>query len=262
MKLSKEELRKELERSERYDVMQTLDFIARGVPGEPYGSGCPYFRLAHDLRHICYLNIALSNYSSAIGSLVPMVRARNWLYEKDECGWNISQDLLAAGNWQEVLLSLLTNDEQLIQRFCQNYMKIVVKTDRKYQHVEHSRYIGRFLSFLLTDEKQELSKLENEKKPPLDKRFGGTYEILESICHQNKKGFIISLQNGGMLWEKYFKRNQDESDSICYLYGACFLKLAERIFNEKLYIDIPQFPKQLLEVESYIPYPIPEAIFE
>jgi hypothetical protein len=243
-------------------IERSLDFIKRGKPSKPTGQGNPYMLLSRELCDICYLNIFLEDFPSAIGAIEPMVRAKNWLYEKNELGWEINQQLLAAGNWQYLLLSLLTNNEQLIQRFCCNYMKIAVKTDNKYQHVEHSRYIGRFLSFLLTDQKHELVELEKEKKPSLDKRFGGTYEILESIYHVNKKGFIVSLKNGGMLWEKYMKKNQDECASICYLYGASFVKLAERVFNEKIDVDIPQFPKQLLEIESYTPYPLPEMIFK
>jgi hypothetical protein len=239
-----------------------VDFIKRGKPGKPFGQGNPYMGISVKLREVCYLNILIEDFSTAIGSLLSMVRVRNWLYEKYDYGWEINPQTLSAGNWQYLLLSLLTNQEQLIKQFCQNYMKIVVKTDEIYQHTWDSRYIGRFLSFLLMDEKSMLTKLIQEKKPALDRRFRGTYEIFESLYRKNKEEFIVSLKNGGIYWENYMKKNQDESASICYLYGASFVKLAERIFNEKIDVNIPQFPKQLLEVKSYTPYPLPETIFE
>jgi len=103
--------------------------------------------------------------------------------------------------------------------------------------------------------------LVREKKPALDKRFRGTYEILDALQAKNFDGFVVALKNGGDYWENYMKRRQDETDSICYLYGACFVKLAERIFQKKINIKIPQFPSELLEVTSYTPYDLPESIF-
>jgi hypothetical protein len=191
-----------------------------------------------------------------------MVKARSWLFDKNSAGWDINPQILSAGNWQYLLVSLLLNDLQLTEVFCNNYNKIVIKKDTIYQHADESRYIGRFISFLLLKDDENIEKLIQEKKSPLEKRFKGSYEILESLYRKDKEEFIISLKNGGLYWENYMKRCQGEVDSICYLYGACFLKLAEKIFNEKITIEIPQFPKQLLEVQSYTPYPLPETIFE
>jgi hypothetical protein len=258
---TKEEIFQRLKKSNQH-IELCVDYIKRGKPGKPTGKGNPYMGISRELCDICYLNILLEDFPSTIGALLSMVRTRNWLYEKYDCGWEINPQTLSAGNWQYLLLSLLTNQEKLIKQFCQNYMKIVAKTDEIYQHTRDSRYIGCFLSFLLNDETSMLTELIQEKKPTLDRRFRGTYEILESLYKKDKEEFIISLKNGGMYWEDYMKKCQDEVDSICYLYGACFVKLAERIFNEKIDIDIPQFPKQLLEIESYIPYPLPEMIFK
>lgn len=243
-------------------IDECLEYIVKGVPGKPTGKGNPYAMLSISLCSMGYLNIALEDFPSAMGAFLSMIKARSWLFEKNSAGWDINPQVLSAGNWQYLLLALLTNQEQLIKQFCQNYTKIVVKTDEIYQHTRDSQYIGRFLSFLLMDEKFMLTELIQEKKPALDRRFRGTYEILESLYRMNKEEFIVSLKNGGIYWENYMKKCQSEVDSICYLYGACFVKLAERIFNEKIDIDIPQFPKQILEVKSYTPYPLPESIFE
>jgi hypothetical protein len=261
MIMSQEEISRLLKRYNK-SVGECVDFIKRGSQGNPFGQGNPYFGLSITLRGICYLDIAINDYSSAIGSLFSAARVQNWLYEKQGFGWNINPQILASGNWQFLLLSLLTEDDQLINKFSRNFFQIVSKTDSIYGHTKDSRFIGRYLSALIENNLQEIDALHREKRPSIDRRFFGTYEILDAISHKDVDHFVTALVKGGEYWEKYMKRYKTEDDAICYLYGACFVKLAERNFKKKINIEIPQFPKQLLEVKSYTPYPLPETIFE
>jgi hypothetical protein len=243
-------------------IDECLECIVKGVPGKPTGKGNPYAMLSITLRSIGYLDIAINDYSSAIGSFFSAARIQNWLYEKQGLGWNINPQILAAGNWQFLILSLLTGHDQLITDFSFNFFQVVSKTDSIYGHTKDSRFIGRYLSALIENNLQEIDILLHEKRSSIDRRFFGTYEILDAISQKNADHFVTSLAKGGEYWEEYMKQHKTENDAICYLYGACFINLAERNFKKKFNIEIPQFPKQLLEIESYIPYPLPEMIFK
>ncbi len=126
-----------IKREIRY-INEDVNCIQRGSESRPFGKGTPYAGLSIQLRSMSYLKIALGEYSEAIGSLLPMCRTRNWLYEKHKLGWDISPEILSAGNWQCLLLSLLTNQDQFIRDFCDNFMPVVFSKDRIFQHTNDS----------------------------------------------------------------------------------------------------------------------------
>jgi hypothetical protein len=243
-------------------IDRSLDHINKGNPIKPYAQGNSYATISMVLHDMCYQYIALQEYEKAIGTLHTRAHVSAWLYEKYLLGRDINPQNVSAGDWQSLLVSLLTEDEPLISNFSHNFFQIVSKTDSIYGHTKDSRFIGRYLSALIENNLQEIEALHREKRPSIDRRFFGTYEILDAISHKDFNNFVTSLIQGGEYWEKYMKRYKTEDDAICYLYGACFVKLAERNFKKKINIEIPQFPKQLLEVKSYTPYPLPETIFE
>jgi len=235
----------------------------KGTSQKPYGRGNVYsFGVASALNQIGYLYVGLRRYSEALGAFHQMTEFHSLVYEKFYQGLDINTGNLAAGNWQILCLSLLTRNNQVINRFNNVYKLVVFGEDDRFDKLPESLYIGQVLSLMVEGHLSEAKDiLLYTKRPKLDPRFRGTYEILDAIAETDEKRIVTMITEGGIHWQKYMRRNRDEVDSISFLYGAGFHHLAETILCKNIELSIPQIPQGMVGNISYEPYPIPDYAF-
>jgi len=239
------------------------DIKNRGTPQKPYGRGNVYsFGVAGALKQIGYLNVGLRRYPEALGAFHQMTEFRSLVYEKFYQGLDINTGNLAAGHWQILCLSLLTRNNQIISRFNNVYKQLVFGEDDRFDKLPESLYIGQILSRMVDGRLSEAKEIMlYTKRPKLDTRFRGTYEILDAIADMNEKKITVTIAEGGIHWQKYMQRHKDEVDSICFLYGAGLHHLAETILCKDIELNTPQIPQGLIDKISYEPYCIPNCAF-
>ena len=102
------------------------------------------------------------------------------------------------------------------------------------------------------------------RRPKLDTRFKGTYEILDALANKDENMIVESITNAGQFWGNYMKRQQRqeyEVESIAFLFGAGFHYLGEKLLGQKIELSIPEVPSEMMGVIPYEPYPIPDYAF-
>ena len=234
------------------------------TPNKPYGRGNVLGSVSSSLMRIGYINVALKNYSKALGAFYQMARFDSLVFEKYYEGADINIELLCPGNWQELCLSLITQNEEIINRFNTVYKRAVFdeKVNKK---IWHSVYIGQLLSLLIEGNISAAREyISVTRCPKLDTRFKGTYEILDALANKDENMIVESITNAGQFWGNYMKRQQRqqyEVESIAFLFGAGFHYLGEKLLGKKIELSIPEVPSEMMGVIPYEPYPIPDYAF-
>lgn len=242
-------------------IPETICLIQEGTPEQPRAMGNPYMGLAGDLQRIGELLTALGEYERAKGAFHSMALVKTWIYRKYRQGVKVNHQILSAGDWQKLLVSLITRNEALVKDFSDNFKYALQQPELKRWHVPESLFIGKCLVALIEKNIDEAKCVLSERRPNLERMFKGTYEILDAIVLGDQDEIGETIKNGGVYLEKYLKRYKTYYEHSFYLFGAGFICLVEYLWGKKINIEIPMVPPGLLEAGSYEPYPLPNFIF-
>jgi hypothetical protein len=191
--------------------------------------------LSHRTRAmIC---VARGRFGDAVAALRASVEARCRMYERSVAGVGRP---LEAGHFQTVLDALATRDDTLVDRIGRHYRADVGTRD--------SVFLGTALrSLVLNDVPGACSALGRER-PRFERQFVGYVECLQAVAAGDDQRFPAALALASGSWAEWAARQvRGLPDSVCFLHGAGFVRLAERVFRRRVPVADAHIPSPLLQ---------------
>jgi hypothetical protein len=180
--------------------------------------------------------IAKGEFGKAIEALRTSTEYRCKVYERFEKGdgtWPPD-----AGDFQTLLVALVSRDEASIARFVSLY--------RYDKGTPGSVFLGRAVKLLVMNEIDAARESLGQKKPRFEPQFVGYAECFEAMANKDEHGFVAALTLASKKWAKVVSiRDRGLPYSVCFIQGAGLVRLAEKVLGKPISVSNEHIPPQL-----------------
>ena len=181
--------------------------------------------------------IARNRFAEAIDWLRKGIEARCMMYERFERGEGRA---LEAGYYQDILVALVTRDEELISRLVRHY--------RADSGTPDSVFLGRAVKCLANGDLVGAKEALGRKQPRFEGQFKGYAECLEAIADKDPCRFAEAFEIATKSWTRFAARTvRGLPLAVCFIQGVGLIRLAERVIGERIEISNEHIPSQLLQ---------------
>lgn len=201
-------------------------------------------RLSDAYRSMALSHLAYDTLVQAREALAMSVSYETEIFERFEGGEPINIQYINAGDFQSLLDALATGDWSVVERFNAVFP---AEFDPRSRSVKSSLFIARPLKALVEGRIADAQQMLEEPEPKPEAMFRGYTDCLRAIADRDMPRFVAALGAAADGWRKWSSRNERGLPyAVCFLHGAGFVALAERIMGESVPATVQDVPFGLL----------------
>jgi hypothetical protein len=201
-------------------------------------------RLGGMYQGLALSHIAHSEYGKAKDALIRSIAYYSDLFECARRGELEDPTWLGAGSFNQVLSALATGDWPVVERI---NAVLPAEFDPRSRSVPSSAYIFRPLKALVEGRVADAQGMLSEPEPKPEAMFRGYTDCLRAIADRDMPRFLAALDGAAASWRKWSSRHERGLPyAVCFLHGAGFVTLAERMMGEAVPEAVRDVPFKLV----------------
>ena len=200
--------------------------------------------LGGEYRDLALSHIARDEYERAREALTKSVGFHVEIFASVHRAELTNPEWLEAGSFQQLLEALAAGDAALVEQFNAVFP---AEFDPRSRSVKSSIYIARPLKALVESRIADAQGMLKEPEPKPDPISRGYTNCLRAVADRDMSRFVAALGEAAAGWRKWASRNERGLPyAVCFLHGAGFVGLAERVMGEPVPETVPDVPFKLV----------------